>query len=62
MNKQTSRMAAGNPGSTGPKMGKAGFCTDLTERSLRGIPVQNGEIQFDCNSFEFVTVRLDARA
>jgi alpha-mannosidase len=37
------------------------WLADLTERALHSIPVQNGRIQFDCNPFEFVTLRLDAR-
>ncbi len=37
------------------------WLADLTERALRNIPVQDGKIQFDCNPFEFVTLRLDGR-
>jgi alpha-mannosidase len=37
------------------------WLADLTEHALHSIPVQNGKIEFDCNPFEFVTLRLDAR-
>jgi hypothetical protein len=37
------------------------WLADLTERAIRRVPVQNGKIRFDCNAFEFVTLRLDAK-
>jgi hypothetical protein len=37
------------------------WLADLTERPLHSIPVEHGKIQFDCNAFEFVTLRLGAR-
>src|SRR5579871_677506 len=36
------------------------WLSDLTERPIRKIPVKNGKIEFDCNPFEFVTLRLDS--
>jgi len=37
------------------------WLADLTERPGSRVPVQNGRIQFDCNAFEFVTLRLEEK-
>jgi len=37
------------------------WLSDLTERPGRELPLQQGKIQFDCNPFEFVTLRLDEK-
>jgi alpha-mannosidase len=37
------------------------WLSDLTERASQKVPVQHGKIQFECNGFEFVTLRLDAK-
>jgi len=37
------------------------WLSDLTERASQRVPVQNGKIQFECNAFEFVTLRLDEK-
>jgi alpha-mannosidase len=37
------------------------WLADLTERPTKRVPVQEGRIQFDCNPFEFVTLRLDEK-
>lgn len=37
------------------------WLSDLTEHAHQGVPVQTGKIQFECNSFEFVTLRLDEK-
>lgn len=35
--------------------------SDLTERAIRNIPVQDKKIQISCKPFEFVTLRLDTK-
>jgi hypothetical protein len=37
------------------------WLSDLTERPGRKLALQHGKIQFDCNPFEFVTLRLDEK-
>jgi alpha-mannosidase len=37
------------------------WLADLREHPNQGVPVENGKIQFECNPFEFVTLRLDAK-
>jgi alpha-mannosidase len=34
---------------------------DLRERSVQKVAVENGKIRFDCNGFEFVTLRLEEK-
>ncbi|MFN7995942.1 MAG: glycoside hydrolase family 38 C-terminal domain-containing protein [Bryobacteraceae bacterium] len=37
------------------------WMSDLTERPGRKLAFQQGKLQFDCNPFEFVTLRLDEK-
>ena len=37
------------------------WLTDLVETPIRPIPLKDAKIEFDCNPFEFVTLRLSVK-